>query len=101
MIQTIDQYIDPDCYGGKAASLSFLNRNGFSVPNAFVISSNATQSYLLTGQLNQELADLIGSALRAMPSETGYMVRSSALGEDAADTSFAVQLSSFRCSDKY
>lgn len=101
MIQTIDQYIDPNCYGGKAASLSFLNRNGFSVPNAFVISSNATQSYLLTGQLNQELADLIGSALRAMPSETGYMVRSSALGEDAADTSFAGQLSSFRCSDKY
>lgn len=95
MIKTIDQEIDAARFGGKAASLSFLKLNGFDVPDAFAISVDIANDFFNRGILSPEVDAEIREQLTKMPSAVGYMVRSSALGEDGGDSSFAGQLSSF------
>ncbi len=93
-VSPLSEIINPSTYGDKAASLSFLKRNGFNVPPGFALSTNWFWAY--------KNGELVESTLRALiqthinPTDVeGYMIRSSAIGEDSASNSFAGQLDSF------
>ncbi|MFB1296587.1 PEP/pyruvate-binding domain-containing protein [Mycobacterium sp. pW049] len=82
--QTIDfDDITDQRYGGKAAGLAELHRMGFSVPAGFVIADAGGH-----GALDDALVRYSGMASRGM---TPVAVRSSAVGEDGDDQSFAGQ----------
>lgn len=78
---------DPEVVGGKAATLSRLRARGFAVPPGFCLSAELCRSDDLDpicrayDQLSQECGD----------APAVVAVRSSALDEDGADSSFAGQ----------
>jgi pyruvate,water dikinase len=102
--------------GGKGASLARLRRNGFPVPDGFVVSANAFDSVVgragycdLTrlvecsaqelAALRQKIAQIDLPSRLADRLAAGYLelsspvaVRSSMVGEDGQDSSFAGQL---------
>jgi len=93
-ITPLDNLIDANLYGAKAAHLSKMKRAGFPVPDGFVISAAAFVSFFI------EQSDMTGliAELRSEVERVGakqYMVRSSAIGEDSDENSFAGQLDSF------
>jgi pyruvate,water dikinase len=90
----LDNLIDADLYGAKAAHLSKMKRAGFPVPDGFVISAAAFASFFVD---RSDMADLVAE-IRSEVGRVGakkYMVRSSAIGEDSDENSFAGQLDSF------
>jgi pyruvate,water dikinase len=95
----LDNLIDADLYGAKAAHLSKMKRAGFPVPDGFVISAPAFFSFFI------EKSDMTGliTEIRSEVKRVGakkYMVRSSAIGEDSDENSFAGQLDSFISSNE-
>jgi pyruvate,water dikinase len=74
---------DPDQYGGKAAQLSAALNQGLPVPGGFALDWRAAQS-VAEGETGA-LDCLRGAALPPGP----WAVRSSAIGEDSGDASFA------------
>lgn len=68
--------------GGKGQSLIRMTRMGLPVPEGIVILAGASSE----GDRKE-----ISEALSALPGKYTYAVRSSALGEDGADNSFAGQ----------
>ncbi len=86
--------------GAKAFHLSLMKRAGFPIPDGFVIGNNAFEEFFKKEvPLNEILKSEISSALQEVGSED-YMVRSSAIGEDGVDASFAGQLDSFICTSQ-
>jgi pyruvate,water dikinase len=79
------QASDAERFGGKSASLGELLRAGIPVPPGFAISTDAGEE--LTDGLRQE----IGERYAALGDEVPVAVRSSALGEDSAEATFAGQ----------
>ena len=75
--------ITDDRFGGKAAGLAELRRLGLAVPVGFVIT-NATESGALDAATDRY-------AQMAASGATPVAVRSSAVGEDGVDQSFAGQ----------
>ena len=69
---------DAAAFGGKSASLGELIAGGLPVPPGFAVSAAATEADL----------DEVASAYRAL-GEPPVAVRSSAIGEDSAETTFA------------
>jgi pyruvate, water dikinase len=69
---------DEAVFGGKSASLGELLAAGLPVPPGFAVSSAATEADL----------DQVADAYRAL-GEPPVAVRSSAVGEDSAETTFA------------
>jgi rifampicin phosphotransferase len=80
--------------GAKASNLSFLIRNNFPVPPGFVVTTDAFSNFRQTGLITQDLEADLCKFLNEINAEK-YMVRSSAVGEDSLQGSFAGQLSSF------
>ncbi|HSH19928.1 MAG TPA: PEP/pyruvate-binding domain-containing protein, partial [Draconibacterium sp.] len=88
-----DILIEKD-FGGKASGLSKINSFGLQVPKGFAVHKKAHAFYaskkdfppLLKDELEKKITELEGEHL---------IVRSSAIGEDAHDFSFAGQLDSF------
>lgn len=81
--------------GAKAYHLSKMMKLGYPVPKGFVILSNAFDHF---GQKKTALSDDFLNELETDLKTIGaekYMVRSSAIGEDGIESSFAGQLSSF------
>ncbi len=78
------QDIKKEAVGGKAQSLAQLTQLGYEVPNGFVILSKEQATY------QHQLADFLAQ-LGAGP----WAVRSSAMDEDGAETSFAGQFETF------
>lgn len=72
-------------FGGKADSLSILIRNGFPVPDGYAIASEAFENEKLKNDAETELTELIAS----LSEKYTYAVRSSAVGEDGQENSFA------------
>src|SRR6185437_2000725 len=76
---------DADRFGGKSASLGELLHAGIPVPPGFAISAEA----------GEELTDVLRYGIAARYGELGdevpVAVRSSALGEDSAEATFAGQ----------
>jgi pyruvate,water dikinase len=75
---------DADRFGGKSASLGELLHAGIPVPSGFAISTSAAED--LTETLRGEIA-----ARHAELGDEPVAVRSSALGEDSAEATFAGQ----------
>ncbi|MBQ5336665.1 MAG: hypothetical protein J6W65_04420 [Oscillospiraceae bacterium] len=71
--------------GGKAGSLGEMLRMGLPVPQGFVISADAFENGRLKSGAAAELKDL---ASRLSAADT-WAVRSSAIGEDGSENSFA------------
>jgi pyruvate,water dikinase len=76
---------DADRFGGKSASLGELLRAGIPVPPGFAISTEAGEE--LTDTLRRDIA----ARYRELGDEVPVAVRSSALGEDSAEATFAGQ----------
>ena len=85
---------DPECVeegvcGGKGSSLARLLRLGARVPRFLVVAAGAYREMGL-GQPTEAFLEELRSALGELDSAGGGLaVRSSAIGEDAADSSFA------------
>lgn len=93
----LDMVLRQEDVGAKAANLSLMKRNGFPVPSGFAISNNAFIECSDAGSdAFARLLDEIGHHLARLAGEQ-VMVRSSAIGEDSHEASFAGQLDSFIC----
>jgi pyruvate,water dikinase len=80
---------DPRSTGGKAAALSRLAGH-FVVPHGFCITSTALARIAPPIQLSQDLCEEVLRAYRRLPAtDAPVAVRSSAIDEDGAITSFA------------
>lgn len=93
-ITPLDNLLDANLYGAKAAHLSKMKRAGFPVPDGFVISAAAFVSFFIEKADTAGLIAEIKSEVERVGAEK-YMVRSSAIGEDSDENSFAGQLDSF------
>ncbi|MES2766636.1 MAG: PEP/pyruvate-binding domain-containing protein, partial [Bacteroidota bacterium] len=80
--------------GAKAYNLSRMMRADFPIPRGFVIENSAFKKWCETRIFPLEIEHEIAFFLKEIGAEK-YMVRSSAVGEDSAGSSFAGQLSSF------
>lgn len=74
--------------GGKGASLAKLVKLGARVPPFVVISTKAWQAMAAAGPDPSLIAE-VRDILNILDDSSGLAVRSSAVGEDAADASFA------------
>jgi rifampicin phosphotransferase len=81
-------------FGGKASGLSKINSFGLNVPEGFAIHKEAYKYYVLNKQFPPGLKEELNEKLSALEGAS-LIVRSSAIGEDADDFSFAGQLDSF------
>jgi phosphohistidine swiveling domain-containing protein len=91
-VLSLDQLLDERLVGGKAAGLSRLLGLGVSVPRGLVIPASMTASFEAEWMPDQTWCGIM-DAWRALGAPV-VIVRSSALGEDSADASFAGQLDS-------
>ena len=74
--------------GGKAASLSLMMKNlKMNIPGGYVITAEGFRDGQLTDEAAGELLEIIGKLDRLKT----YAVRSSAIGEDGENNSFAGQ----------
>lgn len=101
--------------GGKATNMARLNQIGINTPEWFCVSRTNFDHYLneidtnllktgnhaqieaafLNIKLNDELISAIEKELRSLPEGSTFAVRSSGIGEDSAENSFAGQFSSY------
>ena len=93
MIKRIESVRKKDRIGNKARSLSFLDKNGFRIPETIVLTNEARDSYTrdpdrMDVWLREELERLIDT-------HKSYAVRSSSEIEDDAEYSFAGQFKTF------
>jgi len=95
--------------GGKAYKLSMLSK--YNVPNWFCVSTNAffdhlsedisgkpyeeIDKYIQNLEIRKELVEEINQAIKSFDSNDYLAVRSSAIGEDGDNFSFAGQMDSF------
>ncbi len=87
---SLDAEVPESLVGGKAYNLNLLTKAGFNVPKWFVITSNAFQS------MNNDLKQKIENTLNELNLRGKLLaVRSSAIGEDGVELSFAGQMESF------
>jgi len=119
-IVPLDQATLPEFAGGKAHNLYRVLKLGLRVPDGFVVTTNAFETYLeendlaerihtlsqqqlsarihdliVNTPLSRELRDWLDSASEELLKSGPVVVRSSAIGEDSARASFAGQLDSF------
>ncbi len=91
----LSESLDVNLVGEKAAHLSFLVKAGFPVPPGIVISVSIFNTYS-QGELDIDSFKIkIEQALKNLGAQK-FMIRSSAIGEDSEDNSFAGQLESFQ-----
>lgn len=84
-----------DAVGGKAANLARLMAAGAPVPDGFVLTNAALHHFVAEQEaLPPDVDSAVIAAWRAAFAATPVVVRSSAVGEDSADASFAGQLDS-------
>ncbi|MFL5862454.1 MAG: PEP/pyruvate-binding domain-containing protein [Solirubrobacteraceae bacterium] len=76
---------DADRFGGKSASLGELLRAGIPVPPGFAISAEASE------EMTDALRDEVAARYARLGDNVPVAVRSSALGEDSAEATFAGQ----------
>src|SRR5437763_903239 len=88
----LDETLDEHLVGGKAAGLSRLLQVGVSVPRGVVLPAPTTAGFDGQGIPDAAWCE-IADAWRMLASAV-VIVRSSAIGEDSADASFAGQLDS-------
>lgn len=80
---------DASC-GGKAAHLATLRASGFDVPDGFVVEVSAWRRWTESGIVPPDVAETVTRAWRSLGAGP-VAVRSSAIGEDGEEASFAGQ----------
>ena len=93
-IQSLNKQLDNNQYGAKASHLSKMLAANFPIPAGFAISKEIHAKYLNNTLNEAEFLEDLTNELRKIDSKK-FMVRSSAIGEDSNDNSFAGQLESF------
>ncbi len=88
-----DILIEKD-FGGKASGLSKINSFGLKVPKGFAVHKSGHKFYASNQQFPVEIKADLEERLPELKGEH-LIVRSSAIGEDTDDFSFAGQLDSF------
>lgn len=88
-----DTLVEQD-FGGKAAGLSKIISCGLNVPKGFAVHKEAHKSYASKELFHPDLKEELKEKLPELKGKN-LIVRSSAIGEDADDFSFAGQLDSF------
>lgn len=91
--KSIHEKLDPDEVGGKAASLSRLIEYGVAVPIGVAMSKKVLNHYLAENELPSGFLIELESTILKFSGEF-LIVRSSAIGEDSDNHSFAGQLDS-------
>jgi len=115
-IVPLDEATLPELAGSKAHNLYRVMKLGLPVPDGFVVTTYAFETYLeendlaeriraesaarirdliINTPLSSELRDWLHSAAAELLDRGPVVVRSSAIGEDSARASFAGQLDSF------
>jgi pyruvate,water dikinase len=89
------QALDPQLVGRKFAALARAAREGFAVPEAVAIVTQAHAYFMHAGNWPAGLRDEAVSAARRLQGPRGVSIRSSAIREDLAGQSFAGQYRSF------
>src|SRR6266545_2956669 len=89
---SLDELLDERLVGGKAAGLARLLRLGVAVPRGIVIPASMTARFEGDAIADEAWCEIV-EAWRALAAPV-VIVRSSAIGEDSADASFAGQLDS-------
>lgn len=79
--------------GGKGGALARLYQAGFPVPDGFVILPEAFEDDELTQEAWEQVRQLL-EEMRAAQPQISFAVRSSALGEDSLQASFAGEFES-------
>jgi rifampicin phosphotransferase len=95
----LTETLDLKDFGGKASGLSKIISFGLHVPRGFAIHKRGYEYYIAKNELPQELLNELNEKLQILTGEK-LIVRSSAIGEDADDFSFAGQLDSFVVENK-
>jgi len=90
----LESILDPSQVGAKAASLSQLISCGVPVPKGFVVGKEVLELYTENEVLPHNFKDQLIEKLGRIDA-TQVIVRSSAIGEDSDQFSFAGQLDSF------
>jgi phosphoenolpyruvate synthase/pyruvate phosphate dikinase len=85
-------YKDSTRVGGKAASLGELSQNGVAVPDGFVVTTDAFTTF--KDRLSDSFSDALRKAFVSLGAER-VAVRSSAVGEDSDEASWAGQLETY------
>ena len=94
-ILNLNNTLSENSAGAKAYHLSKMMKLDYPVPEGFVILSNAFDHFAENKtELSPDFLNELETELKTIGAEK-YMVRSSAIGEDGAESSFAGQLSSF------
>ncbi|MFT7611575.1 MAG: phosphohistidine swiveling domain-containing protein [Parvicellaceae bacterium] len=91
---TIDNRLESEEFGGKAAGLSRLREFGVEVPPALAISKSVFKHFQEHKEMPKSFLVELESKLEELKSDE-LIVRSSAIGEDSDSHSFAGQLDSF------
>ena len=98
-IRKLSSHLDVELVGGKAASLSKMLNASIQVPQGFVLDKTVHKSYVLNNDYINSIKKDIALLLKDLSSPF-VMVRSSAIGEDSIDSSFAGQLDSYQCENE-
>ena len=94
-ITPLAQATELEKVGGKAANLARLIASGAPVPEGFVLTNTALQHFVAEQEaLPPEVDRAVVATWRANFANAPVIVRSSAVGEDSEDASFAGQLDS-------
>ncbi|MDP7034428.1 MAG: PEP/pyruvate-binding domain-containing protein [Planctomycetota bacterium] len=97
---SLDRALSAQAVGGKAASLTSLRIGGIPIPNGFVVTNSIFHEYRDVTDLSPATRTAILDALESLLQDIGpqrLIARSSAVGEDGEEASFAGQLDSFTC----
>ncbi len=92
-ISKLTHSLNETLVGGKAASLSKLIEFGVDVPNGFVLTKQLLKDYLIHQQWPEGFLNDLQKEISSLNSDK-LIVRSSAIGEDSENHSFAGQLDS-------
>lgn len=90
----LTKHLEEQDFGGKASGLSKINSFGLKVPFGYAVSKKAHEKYVSAKEFPAELETELLKILAEFKGRE-LIVRSSAIGEDADDFSFAGQLDSF------
>lgn len=93
-IKQLNQQLNEQDFGGKAASLSKLIEFGVEVPGGFALHKQLLKDFQLHQQWPSGFLDALKAEIASLQGDQ-LIVRSSAIGEDSRTHSFAGQLDSF------
>jgi phosphohistidine swiveling domain-containing protein len=94
LLYPLTDILNEQDFGGKASGLSKINSLGLLVPKGYAIDKRIHKMSVLDGVFPSQLIEELNEVISGSAQEQ-LIVRSSAIGEDGSEFSFAGQLDSF------